>query len=67
MIVDFLLNKAKIEADAIGDRRLTPLHLACEQGHKEIVELLLKAGASPTLRNAQVYNCLEVAIVHQQK
>ncbi len=41
--------------------------MACENGCIKIVQLLLKAGASTTLRNAQVYNCLEIAIVNQQK
>ena len=66
-IVDFLVNKAKVEVDPIGTRRITPLHLACEKGHVEIVRLLLQAGASTTFRNGQVYNCLEIAITNQQK
>ncbi|CAF1423214.1 unnamed protein product [Adineta steineri] len=66
-IVDFLINKAKVEIDAIGNRRLTPLHFACENGHKEVVNLLLKAEASTTFRNAQVYNCLEIAIINRQE
>jgi hypothetical protein len=41
--------------------------LACENGCVEIVQFLLKAGASTTLRNAQVYNCLEIAIVSQKQ
>ena len=65
--MDFLLNQVKTEVDAIGDRRLTPLHLACQNGHKEVVQLLLQAHASITLRNTQVYNCLEIAIINQQK
>jgi hypothetical protein len=56
-----------MEIDVTGDRRQTPLHLACENGYTEIVKLLLEAGASTTFRDAQVYNCLEIAIVNQQK
>ena len=51
----------------IGARRVTPLHLACEHKNVEVVRLLLNAGASTTFRNAQVYNCLEIAITHQHK
>lgn len=49
----------------IGDRGLTPLHLACQEGHTEIVKLLVNASASIKMRNAQVYNCLEIAIVNR--
>jgi hypothetical protein len=41
--------------------------LACENGHIKVVQCLLDAGASTTLRNAQIYNCLEIAIVNQRK
>jgi len=53
-----------MEVDSIADRRTTPLHLACQYGHSEIVQYLLQHKASPTLRNAQLYNCLEIAIMN---
>lgn len=40
--------------DANGDRRLTPLHMACENGHLKAIRVLLDADASTTLRHAQV-------------
>lgn len=66
-IVEYLIDTAKMEVDAIADRRITPLHVACENGHTKIVECLLEREASTTLRNAQAYNCLEVAIINQQE
>ncbi|CAF1295995.1 unnamed protein product [Rotaria sp. Silwood1] len=56
----------ELEVDTIGDRRLTPLHVACENGYLNIVEYLLDKRASTTLRNARCYNCLEIAITNKQ-
>ena len=66
-IVDFLLTEQKMEVDIMNNRRQTPLHLACQDGRETVVETLLKAKASTTLRNAEVYNSLEVAIINRQK
>ena len=66
-VVNFLVNEMKVDVNAIGDRRLTPLHMACENGHLKTIEILLDADASTTLRNAQVCNCLEIAIMSQHK
>ncbi len=41
--------------------------MACQNGHKDIVQLLVKANASVTLRNAQVYNCLEIDIINRHE
>ncbi|CAF4219699.1 unnamed protein product, partial [Rotaria sordida] len=53
-----------MDVDIIADRRITPLHLACQYGHSKVVKYLLEHNASPTLRDAQLYNCLERAIVN---
>ncbi|CAF2755790.1 unnamed protein product [Rotaria sp. Silwood2] len=65
-IVEYLIEKIKLEVDTIGDRRLTPLHVACENGYLNIVEYLLEKHASTTLRNARCYNCLEIAVTNKQ-
>lgn len=41
--------------------------MACENNHLEVIQVLLNADASTILRNAQVYNCLEIAIMNQHK
>lgn len=66
-IVDFLIHSLKIEINALDDHHQTPLYLACEQGHLKIVQTLLQAKALTTIRNFQVYNCLEITIINQQE
>jgi hypothetical protein len=55
-----------MDVDIVADRRITPLHLACQYGHAEVVKYLLEHKASPTLRDARLYNCLEIAILSHQ-
>ncbi|CAF3477016.1 unnamed protein product [Rotaria socialis] len=66
-IVKFLVEVVDLEIDAVCDRHLTPLHLACFSGHTDTIKYLIKHGASPILRNAALHNCLEIAIVKQHK
>jgi hypothetical protein len=66
-VLEFLIKTVGIEVDAIGDRRLTPLHLACEYGHLDAVQYLIENGASTTLRTAQLFNCLEISIRKQHE
>ncbi|CAF1270147.1 unnamed protein product [Rotaria sp. Silwood1] len=56
-----------MNVDAIDDRRRTPLHVACENGHTIIVKFLLEKGASSILRDARSYNCLDIAIIGQHE
>jgi len=65
--VKFLVETVRLEIDAMADRRLTPLHLACENGWREIVAYLIENGASPTFRSAELYNSLEIAIINQKE
>ena len=39
----------------------TPLHIACETGHIQITELLLRKGADPSVRNANGATALDLA------
>ncbi|CAF4102655.1 unnamed protein product, partial [Adineta steineri] len=64
-LIKYLIKIVRIEVDAIGDRRLTPLHIACKYGHLDVVKYLIEKGASTTLRNAQLLNCLEICIEEQ--
>ncbi|CAF4160294.1 unnamed protein product, partial [Adineta steineri] len=66
-IVKFLVEKVQLEIDTIADRRLTPLHLACQNGHRKTIAYLIEKRASATLRNAELHNCLEIAIVNQHE
>ncbi len=62
-----MVEEVGIEIDPIEERRLTPLHLACQYGHDEIVAYLIEHGASTTFRSAELYNCLEIAIMNQKE
>ncbi|CAF3665549.1 unnamed protein product [Adineta steineri] len=64
-LLKYLIEEVRIEVDVIGDRRRTPLHLACEYGHLDVVKYLIEKGASTTLRTAQLLNCLEISIQKQ--
>ncbi|CAF3799594.1 unnamed protein product [Adineta steineri] len=64
-LLKYLIEEVRIEVDVIGDRRRTPLHLACEFGHLDVVKYLIEKGASTTLRTAQLLNCLEISIQKQ--
>jgi hypothetical protein len=66
-VLKYLIKTVGIEVDAIGDRRLTPLHIACEYGHRDVVKYLIDNGASTTLRTAQLLNCLEISIRQQHE
>ena len=46
-----LLRTPDIQINRVGKDRLTALAIASRKGHKEIVELLLKKGAEPNIRD----------------
>lgn len=66
-IVKHLIENMSMNVDELADRRLTPLHLACKEGHYKVVQYLLRNNASTTFRTAQNYNCLEMAILNQKE
>ena len=55
-----LLN-AQASVDDVNLDGDTALHVACQQGHVDIVNLLLTNGASLNVRNMQGLTCLETA------
>ena len=68
-----LIRCAKLLLDAYAcidpkDRnKSTPLHLAAENGHSQMLELLLAYGADVTIQDSLSRNALERAIVSGQK
>ena len=51
------LNDSKVNIDEIDEKlRKTPLMLACENGHKRVVEILLGKGANPHVLSEWGYN-----------
>ncbi|CAF1173022.1 unnamed protein product [Adineta ricciae] len=66
-VLEYLIKTVRIDVDVIGDRRRTPLHLACEYGNRSIVEYLIENKASTTLRNAKLYNALEICIENKDE
>ena len=47
--------------------QVTPLQLACQEGHLKVVELLMKYGAKVSLKNNSGLNSLDVAIENGHK
>lgn len=44
-----------------------PLHVACEEGHTEVVQLLLSKGAKLAALNYKGENCLDIAIAEDRR
>lgn len=60
-IIEYLLSKGS-KVDAIGgELQSTPLQWATRQGHLEATVLLVRAGADPTLRDAEGCGSLHLA------
>src|SRR6187401_2725196 len=51
IVAEGILAREKVDVNAMNQERETPLHRAVEKGMKELVELLLTAGADPKVRN----------------
>ncbi|XP_028041893.1 palmitoyltransferase Hip14 [Bombyx mandarina] len=60
-IIQYLLSKGA-NVDAVGgELQSTPLHWATRQGHLDATVLLVRAGADPSLRDAEGCACLHLA------
>ena len=60
-----LQNSATI--DPVDRSKTTPLHLAAENGHAKMIELLLDYGADITMEDINSRNALERAILSGRK
>ncbi|XP_067661916.1 putative ankyrin repeat protein RF_0381 [Haliotis asinina] len=60
-VVKFVLSQNIVDVDSRGHRKKTPVLLAAEYGHKEVVELLVENGADLSLAYASGSNSLHVA------
>ena len=61
-VVSYLLTKGADYEQGDSSNNM-PLHYACSSGFKNIVQLLLKAGAAPNPSNDWKYTPLEIAFV----
>lgn len=62
----YLLSHSGVDVDAENASRQTPLHLASEFGHAEMVHLLVKHKANVNKRDARGTSALHMAAISQQ-
>lgn len=60
-VVRELLQKYKFLISDENENSNTPLHLACLEGHTEVVRLLLEMGADVEARNSSLWTPLDCA------
>ncbi len=60
-MVKYLLSLNSVDINSRGLRKITPLMVAAENGHIEVVELLLKHGADLSVTDARGNNILHIA------
>jgi len=59
-----VLIESGIDIDKKGEHGYTPLHEAVQQEHQHMVELLLRNGASPIIKNNEGQNSIDLAKIH---
>ena len=53
--------------DPTDRSKTTPLHLASSNGHTDCVKVLLEMGADVNIKNADGFNCMDLAIDNNHK
>jgi len=68
-LVRYLLSEPGIRLDELNVDGYTPLMIAIKKGNSDIVDMLLAAGANPTVRNARGLDAADVAqrVIAQQE
>ncbi|MEE6498917.1 hypothetical protein FKM82_003252 [Ascaphus truei] len=61
----YLISKGAVVDQLGGDLNSTPLHWAVRQGHLQMIILLLKYGADPTLIDGEGYSSIHLAVLFQ--
>lgn len=64
-LVKYFLSKGAILDQLGGDLNSTPLHWAIRQGHLQMVILLMRYGADPSLPDGEGYRGLHLAVLFQ--
>ena len=62
-----LLGKDNCKVSSEDNGGMTPLHIACQNGHTKIAELLLGKGAEVDHKNAQGSTPLNLAVKARRK
>lgn len=66
-VVAYLLQSQLVNINALTDKCETAFHYACRNGHRSVVIELLTNECDTLLRNGQLYNGLELAILHHNE
>ena len=61
-----LLQAPGVQVDQLSQSQVTALFYAAEQGHKQVVELLLENGADPDIADKNQVGSLHIACLHGQ-
>uniref|UniRef100_A0A8C5PRS2 Palmitoyltransferase n=1 Tax=Leptobrachium leishanense TaxID=445787 RepID=A0A8C5PRS2_9ANUR len=64
-LVRYFISKGAVIDQFGGTLNSTSLHWAVRQGHLQMVILLLKCGADPTLVDGEGYGCIHLAVLFQ--
>ncbi|KAH9898118.1 ankyrin [Cubamyces lactineus] len=60
-LVSYLEKDAEVDVNARDENGYTPLHLAADRGHVEVVKVLLSRGADPAIKDEDEYTAKELA------